>query len=171
MFEDALMKQTEEPDIDAQLAAFGRNVSDARKRAGLSQTKLCEGNPLDRAALSLLEKAHRSPDMATLLKVARALQLTPVDLLGDVGSDGAREHVPRAAGRTPREPGKCFGHNLRWARERAGFSQEGVAYEAKVDRAAISLYESGSREPNLRTVLKLARALQLHPSVLLQDVR
>ncbi|MGA7813058.1 helix-turn-helix domain-containing protein, partial [Caballeronia sp.] len=60
---------------------------------------------------------------------------------------------------------------LRAARKEASFSQEALAYEAEVDRAAISVYERGGREPNLRTLLKLARALQLSPVALLDGVR
>ncbi len=63
-----------------------------------------------------------------------------------------------------------FGANLRWARGRAGVSQEKLALDAKVDRAAISVYENGRREPNLRTVLKLAHELEIRPSLLLSGI-
>jgi transcriptional regulator with XRE-family HTH domain len=39
-----------------------------------------------------------------------------------------------------------------------------------VDRSAISNYERGMREPNLRTIVKLARALDVAPSSLLRDL-
>ena len=63
-----------------------------------------------------------------------------------------------------------FGANLKWARNRAGMSQERLALDAKVDRAAISVYENGGREPNLRTVLKLALKLEVPPSLLLEGI-
>ncbi len=63
-----------------------------------------------------------------------------------------------------------FGVNLRWARIRAGISQERLALDAKVDRAAISVYENGRREPNLRTVLKLALKLEVRPGLLLDGI-
>jgi transcriptional regulator with XRE-family HTH domain len=63
-----------------------------------------------------------------------------------------------------------LGANLRAARLQAEFSQETLGYEAEVDRAAISVYERGGRGPNLRTVLKLARALQMRPTALLNGV-
>ncbi len=73
----------------------------------------------------------------------------------------------------PEIPGKTptFGGNLRDARKHAGLSQETLALDAGVDRAAISIYENGGREPNLHTVLKLARALGVPPAALLRDLR
>ena len=39
-----------------------------------------------------------------------------------------------------------------------------------MDRAAISVFERGKRNPNLRTLLRLARALELPPGVLLRSI-
>jgi transcriptional regulator with XRE-family HTH domain len=39
-----------------------------------------------------------------------------------------------------------------------------------VDRSAISNYERGTREPNLRTIVRLARALDVTPASLLRDL-
>jgi transcriptional regulator with XRE-family HTH domain len=72
--------------------------------------------------------------------------------------------------RAANKPAKLFGANLKLAREQAGISQEKLALDAKVDRAAISVYENGGREPNLRTVLKLAMKLELRPGLLLGGV-
>ncbi len=63
-----------------------------------------------------------------------------------------------------------FGANLKRARQRAEVSQERLALDAKVDRAAISVYENGGREPNLRTVLKLALKLGVRPASLLAGI-
>lgn len=54
---------------------------------------------------------------------------------------------------------QAFGENLRDARHRADLSQDELAGRADIDRAAISTYEHGGREPNLRTIVKLAHAL------------
>ena len=66
---------------------------------------------------------------------------------------------------------RTFGENLREERERAGISREALALEAGVDRAAIGMYENGGREPRLRVLIELARALELPPAALLRDVR
>lgn len=164
------MRHTNDHEIDEQVRAFGENMRAARARAGLSQVALSEATRLDRAAISFLERAERSPDLSTLVRVAAALAVTPVDLLEGIGSAGAQ--APRIATESglPSEPAERLGANLRTVRKQAGLSQEALAYDAEVDRAAISVYERGGRGPNLRTVLKLARALQLLPGVLFQGV-
>ncbi len=91
-------------------------------------------------------------------------------LLAEVGLPPGRVGAGSADAQRSRDPGTRFGENLRAARTGAGLSQEALAYEAVVDRAAISVYERGRREPNLRTILKLARALGLSPVALLDGV-
>lgn len=142
----------------------------ARLRAGLSQIALSEATQLDRAAISFLERAERSPDLSTLVRVAGALAMTPAGLLEGIGSAGARTDGASPDPGAAVEAASRLGANLRAARKQAGLSQETLAYEAEVDRAAISVYERGGRGPNLRTVLKLARALQLRPAVLFAGV-
>jgi transcriptional regulator with XRE-family HTH domain len=164
------VRHTDDREIDEQVRAFGENMRLARRDAGLSQVALSEATGLDRAAISFLERAERAPDLSTLVRVARALRTTPAKLLAGVGLPPGRAGVLPAGAERPREPGLRFGANLRAARIGAGLSQEALAYEAVVDRAAISVYERGRREPNLRTVLKLARALGLSPVALLDGV-
>ncbi len=170
------LRHTKDPEIDDQVRAFGENMRAARARAGLSQVALSQATRLDRAAISFLERAERSPDLSTLVRVARALAVTPSDLLEGVGSGGSgglRGFEPpsgKGTPATPATPAARLGANLRVARLHAGLSQETLGYEADVDRAAISVYERGGRGPNLRTVLKLARALEVRPAALLGGV-
>ncbi len=165
------MRHTKDPEIDEQVRAFGENMRAARLNADMSQVGLSEATRLDRAAISFLERAERAPDLSTLVRVASALAVRPVDLLDGVGLHGPLALEMPTGQKRPSEPGLCFGVNLRAARKQAGLSQEALAYEAQVDRAAISVYERGGREPNLRTVLKLSRALQLSPVALLDGVQ
>jgi len=164
------VRHTSDREIDAQVSAFGENMRAARHEAGLSQVALSEATKLDRAAISFLERAERAPDLSTLVRVARALHTTPAELLMGVGLPVARRGGGGPVGQQSGDPGTRFGENLRASRTGAGLSQEALAYEAVVDRAAISVYERGRREPNLRTILKLARALGLSPVALLDGV-
>jgi transcriptional regulator with XRE-family HTH domain len=165
------MSKTEQIDIDEQIAAFGGNLRRARKRAQLTQVELSTAAPLDRAAISRLECGERAPDLPTLLRICAALGVEPRDLLRGIGPKGSPRGVPGRARASSNEPGAQFGANLKWARARANISQERLALDAKVDRAAISVYENGGREPNLRTVLKLALKLEVRPSLLLDGIR
>lgn len=164
------MKHTRHPDIDEQVRVFGENMRDARHRANLSQVGLAEETGLDRAAISFLERADRAPDLSTLLRVARALHVKPGDLLRGLGPVDSQMRGPRPGEVVASNTAEHFGMNLRWARRRVGLSQEALAFDAKVDRAAISVYERGVREPNLRTILKLSRALKLRPAALLRGI-
>ncbi|HEY8304907.1 MAG TPA: helix-turn-helix transcriptional regulator [Solirubrobacteraceae bacterium] len=164
------MAGTDRADIAEQIVAFGRNLRRARDRAGLTQAQLSSAAPLDRAAISRLECGERAPDMATLLRLCAALGVKPGDLLREVGAGETVRGGPRYEDGAASDPAALFGANLRWARLRAEMSQERLALDAKVDRAAISVYENGGREPNLRTVLKLARRLEVRPGLLLRGI-
>jgi transcriptional regulator with XRE-family HTH domain len=67
------MRSTGDPELDVQLARFGANMREARQRAGLSQIDLSFRADLDRAAISFLERAERSPDLSTIVRVADAV--------------------------------------------------------------------------------------------------
>ncbi len=164
------MRHTGNPEIDNQLHQFGQNLREARRQAGFSQVKLGLEASLDRAAVSFLERAERSPDLPTILRIARATGVKPAALLKDVGSTASAPRLPRDLCAADAGPASRFGGNLKWARKRAALSQEALAYRAEVDRAAISVFERGRRHPNLRTILKLARALELPPGLLLRGV-
>jgi transcriptional regulator with XRE-family HTH domain len=160
------MRSTGDQDIDEQLLRFGQNIRAARERAHLAQDAL----GIDRAAISFLERAERSPDLPTVVRVAYAVGVAPAALLKGVGEDDSRLRGPRHEADAKASPASRFGINLRWGRERAGLSQEALALKANVDRAAISVFEHGRRDPNLRTLLKLARAMELLPALLLGGV-
>lgn len=170
MGDDPPMKHTRHPHIDEQVRVFGDNMRDARHRANLSQVGLAEATGLDRAAISFLERADRAPDLSTLVRVARALHVKPGELLRGLGPADSTARGPRFGEPPPENRALHFGMNLRWARQRVGMSQETLAYDAKVDRAAISVYERGVREPNLRTILKLSEALEMRPAALLRGI-
>ncbi|HEY2768812.1 MAG TPA: helix-turn-helix transcriptional regulator [Solirubrobacteraceae bacterium] len=163
------MRSTGDRELDEQLIQFGENVRGTRKRAGLSQIDLSVRASLDRAAVSFIERAERAPDLSTIIRIAGAVAVKPPALLSGIGFDGSAVRGPRRPPDTG-TPAARFGTNLRWARERAGLSQEALANEAGVDRAAVSVFERGRRNPNLRTILRLARALELSPGVLLRGL-
>ena len=152
------MRSTGDHELDEQLVHFGENIRAARKRAGFSQIDLSVRASLDRAAVSFIERAERAPDLTTIIRVARAVSVKPSALLKGIGLT-VSPSVARVVG-AAETPATRFGENLRWARQRAGLSQEALANEAVVDRAAVSVFERGRRNPNLRTVLRLARALE-----------
>lgn len=63
-----------------------------------------------------------------------------------------------------------FGLNLAAQREKAGLSQEELAFRANLHRTAISLLETGKREPRLRTIVSVAGALEISVEALLRGI-
>jgi transcriptional regulator with XRE-family HTH domain len=161
--------ESDRQEIVEQIRAFGENLRRARLDAQLTQVELSRATPVDRAAISRLECGERSPDMPTLIRLCEALGTSPKALVNGVGPKRRSVRGPRQLG-SEVDRAAQFGANLKWARDRADFSQERLALDAKVDRAAISVYENGGREPNLRTVLKLAWKLEISPAILLAGI-
>jgi transcriptional regulator with XRE-family HTH domain len=56
---------------------FAANLRQARTKAGISQEELAERCELHRTEISLLERAGREPRLATLVKLAGALDTSP----------------------------------------------------------------------------------------------
>lgn len=66
--------------------------------------------------------------------------------------------------------GSRFGANLARCRKRAGLSQEQLGLRASLHRTEIGLLERGERVPRIDTMVKLAGALSLPPSVLIDGI-
>ena len=62
----------------------------------------------------------------------------------------------------------AFGRALRHTRESRGLSQEDLGLDAEVDRTYVSGVERGVRNPTVKTILRLARALGTTPSRLMR---
>ena len=73
---------------------------------------------------------------------------------------------------TPRDESapllRAFGAAVREAREKLGISQEELGFEAELDRTYVSGIERGVRNPTLKTMQRLCRALETRPSALLR---
>ena len=68
------------------------------------------------------------------------------------------------------EPIKAFGLVINRMRKELGLSQEALADEASLDRTFISQLETGTKQPSLTTIFRLAAALQVEASDLLRRV-
>jgi transcriptional regulator with XRE-family HTH domain len=73
-------------------------------------------------------------------------------------------------GKSALSPNIAFGKILRELRLRHGFSQEKLAFEANIQRNYVSLIERGINQPTISTIFKLAIALDIQPSQMLQMV-
>lgn len=60
---------------------FGRNLARCRRRADLSQEELGILASLHRTEIGMLERGTRLARLDTLIKLAGALEISPIDLL------------------------------------------------------------------------------------------
>ncbi|HZK97824.1 MAG TPA: helix-turn-helix transcriptional regulator [Prolixibacteraceae bacterium] len=65
---------------------------------------------------------------------------------------------------------EIFGKVLREMRDENQISQEKLAEYCDLDRTYISLLERGLRQPTITTIFKLAKALNISPSTLIEKV-
>lgn len=63
-----------------------------------------------------------------------------------------------------------LGEFLRRRREELGLHQLHVALRAELSQAAVSNFERGSMRPSVSSALKLARALEVAPALMLRHV-
>lgn len=69
------------------------------------------------------------------------------------------------------EPEVRFGRNVAYHRREQELSQEALAALADFHPTEISRLERGVREPRLSTIVRVARALKVKPSDLLDGIR
>jgi transcriptional regulator with XRE-family HTH domain len=68
------------------------------------------------------------------------------------------------------DPLDVFAANLRRIREELGLSQERLAHRADLHMSHVAKIERSEREPGVRTVFKLARALGVSASKLFDGI-
>jgi transcriptional regulator with XRE-family HTH domain len=60
---------------------FGRNLRRARERAGLTQEEVAERSGVHATEVSRMEANKRDPRISTLQRLAKAVEVSPSDLL------------------------------------------------------------------------------------------
>ncbi|RJQ29978.1 XRE family transcriptional regulator [Candidatus Parcubacteria bacterium] len=68
---------------------------------------------------------------------------------------------------THRDMLEKFGHKMQKIRKEAGVSQEDLAAKLSMHRTYIGMIERGERNPTIRTLYKIAKALKVSSSDLL----
>ena len=63
------------------VSVFGKVLRKLREGNNLSQETLAEYCELDRTYISLLERGLRQPTITTIFKIAKALHITPSELV------------------------------------------------------------------------------------------
>jgi len=61
--------------------ALGRNLRRAREQAGLTQEEVAERSGVHSTEVSRIERGKRDPRVSTLERLAKAVEVSPSDLL------------------------------------------------------------------------------------------
>jgi transcriptional regulator with XRE-family HTH domain len=68
------------------------------------------------------------------------------------------------------DPERAFGRVLRKFRQSRGLSQEALGFESGYHRTYVGLLERGKKSPSLKAIFRLARALKVKPSQIVEGV-
>lgn len=74
---ELLAARTDDPPV----GDLGTNLRDARKRLRLTQEQVAERSGVHATEVSRIEAGKRDPQVSTLLKLAKAVESSPGDLL------------------------------------------------------------------------------------------
>jgi transcriptional regulator with XRE-family HTH domain len=83
----------------AERGALARAISAARRDRGMTLAELAAATGLDKGYLSRVERNLKTPSIATVLKLAKALDVPVAQLFGEIVDDSVI-HVSRAAERS-----------------------------------------------------------------------
>jgi transcriptional regulator with XRE-family HTH domain len=70
--------------VDKDLKRFGARVREERERLGISQEELADRAGLHRTYIGGVERGERNLGLLNVIRIARALGVTPATLVGDL---------------------------------------------------------------------------------------
>lgn len=134
-----------------------------RNAANWSTRALAEHCRIDRRTLQRLEHGElRTLSLDKIDALARGLGVRTGSLLSDKTEDS------RESDRLVRE---MLSHNMVRAREALAWTQEDLAAQSGVSRPVVAHIERQARNPDLKTLVRLATALGLSVASLLAEPR
>ncbi|MFG5379718.1 helix-turn-helix domain-containing protein, partial [Yoonia sp. R2-816] len=148
-----------EPDTTTQ-KSFALAMKARREALSLSQHKLADLTGLSVTTINHTEKSKTSSDLATLEKIAFALNSNVAELLAEglkiLGSDtGFIRNV--------------LADNVKKLRRKKGLSQADLALKSRLSLSTVQSVEYAKRSASIDVVAALAFPLAVHPYELLQE--
>jgi transcriptional regulator with XRE-family HTH domain len=143
---------------------FARNLRHAREAAGLTQHALAKIASCSRGLIAEIEIDATNVKLDTITRLAKALGLTEIELLGP--GIGAAKRVRRPPAELlpktgPTEFRRQFARNLRARREATGLFQKALSKAAGVQVSAVGEIEVHAINVTLDTVTRLAKELNV----------
>ena len=123
----------------APISSFKETLKKMRKAKGVTQEELAEILGVERSTVGKYESTETIPSVDVLNRIASYFDVSIDYLLG-------REQAPISS----------FKETLKKSRDEKGLSQKALADILGVSQGTIGNWESGVREPNFKTIEKLA---------------
>ena len=119
---------------------IGKKIKELRVAKGLTQEELADRSELSKGFISQVERNLTSPSIATLTDILQCLGFT----IGEFFSEEPEEQIVRA---------------IIEGREENHLTQEQLADVTGIHQTNISKLESGTANPSLRTLKRLAAGM------------
>lgn len=132
-----------------QPVGLGEKIRLARRNKGRTLEELARSLGLSESYLSAIEQGKRRPGVATLHRIAEALQVPLPVLL--------------------HESPRSLGEKMRLLRERLGLSREDLAGRTGVSPSLVAQLEVGRAQPSLDTLERIASVLGVSPCYLILE--
>lgn len=133
---------------------IGCEIRRRRTAAGLTLTQLARAAGLSASYLSEVERGKKTASLTRMTQIAKGLGVSCVALLPPSDASLAAPGLPA---------------RLRSARDRLDLTQEQLAMRARVSPGLVAQIESGTTQPSLATLERLAAALEISPCFLLAE--
>ena len=131
----------------------GNRIKELRNIKNLNQDQVAQVLGVSRQAYANYESGKREPDLQTVIKLANYFDVSLDELLK------IDDYTV--------EDKKTVGGRIKLARVAKGLKQSELAEMLGLAASTVALYEQNRREPNLKTVVKLAKCLGLSLDYLL----
>lgn len=141
--------------------AFGQRLRELRAEHNVSQEVLSRRTGIHRTTIGTLEQGDSDPRLSTVLRFARGLDVPPRELVEGREQQDAMSN---------RNAAVVFGERLCKMRTERGLSKENFAQQADMHPTAVRRLERGDRDPQLTTILRLARGLDVQPGALVDEL-
>ncbi|GAW93016.1 helix-turn-helix domain-containing protein [Calderihabitans maritimus] len=128
--------------------SIGEKIRLLREEKGLSLSQLAKEVKLSVSYLSEIERGSVAPGLATVKKIAEALNVPVFTIMAPVNSTG---------------------YKLKLLREEQGLTQAQLAEKAGVSAGLIGQIEHGRVQPSLKTLEKIGEALGVAPCYFVLD--
>lgn len=138
--------------------AFGERLQQLRKSKKISQQQLADDLHINRGTYAHYEINKRQPDYDILIKIADYFHVSVDYLLGNQKPISAL-----ALSKTT----SVFGHMLQQLRKNKKSSQTVLSKELGVAQSTVGMWESGKREPDYDTLIRIAKYFHVSVDYLL----